>query len=67
MIIDADARPDPQVVRAIAAHFSSPRVAAVTGNPRVVERHSMLTRLQTVEFTAIVSLLRRAQRVWVGY
>lgn len=64
VIIDADARPDPQVVRAMAGHFSSPRVAAVTGNPRVVERHSMLTRLQTVEFTAIVSLLRRAQRVW---
>ncbi len=64
LIVDADARPDPQVVRAMAGHFSSARVAAVTGNPRVVERHSMLTRLQTVEFTAIVSLLRRAQRVW---
>jgi biofilm PGA synthesis N-glycosyltransferase PgaC len=64
VIIDADARPDPQVVRAMTPHFRSARVAAVTGNPRVVERHTMLTRLQTVEFTAIVSLLRRAQRVW---
>ena len=65
VIIDADARPDPHAVRALASHFTgSPRVAAVTGNPRVVERHTMLTRLQTVEFTAIVSLLRRAQRVW---
>lgn len=64
VIIDADARPDPQVLHAMVGHFGSARVAAVTGNPRVVERHSMLTRLQTVEFTAIVSLLRRAQRVW---
>ncbi|MDQ3616760.1 MAG: glycosyltransferase [Actinomycetota bacterium] len=65
VIIDADARPDPQVLRVMIGHFtSSPRVAAVTGNPRVVERHNFLTRLQTVEFTAIVSLLRRAQRVW---
>lgn len=65
VIIDADARPDPHAVRALVTHFtSSPRVAAVTGNPRVVERHTLLTRLQTVEFTAIVSLMRRAQRVW---
>jgi biofilm PGA synthesis N-glycosyltransferase PgaC len=64
VIVDADARPDPKVLRAMVPHFRSARVAAVTGNPRVVERHSMLTRLQTVEFTAIVSLLRRAQRVW---
>ena len=65
VIIDADARPDPHAVRALVSHFTgSPRVAAVTGNPRVVERHTLLTRLQTVEFTAIVSLLRRAQRVW---
>lgn len=65
VIVDADARPDPQLVRAMVGHFTdSPRVAAVTGNPRVVERHSLLTRLQTVEFTAIVGLLRRAQRVW---
>lgn len=65
VIIDADARPDPQVLWAMVGHFvTGPRVAAVTGNPRVVERHTLLTRLQTVEFTAIVGLLRRAQRVW---
>jgi biofilm PGA synthesis N-glycosyltransferase PgaC len=36
----------------------------VTGNPRVVDPNTFLAKLQTLEFTSIVSILRRAQRVW---
>ncbi|MBZ8141093.1 poly-beta-1,6 N-acetyl-D-glucosamine synthase [Rubrivivax gelatinosus] len=64
MGLDADAEPDPQMLRYIVPHFDSPRVAAVTGNPRVRNTGSFLARLQAVEFSSIVSLLRRAQRVW---
>jgi len=64
LIIDADAAPDPQILRWMVPHFASPRVAAVTGNPRVANRDTFLSRLQVVEFTSIVSLLRRAQRIW---
>jgi biofilm PGA synthesis N-glycosyltransferase PgaC len=64
LIMDADAAPDPQILRWIVPHFASPRVAAVTGNPRVANRDTFLSRLQVVEFTSIVSLLRRAQRIW---
>ncbi len=64
LIMDADARPDPLILRWLVPHFRYPRVAAVTGNPRVANRHSFLAKLQLLEFASIVSLLRRSQRVW---
>ena len=64
LVLDADASPDPQILRWIVPHFESPRVAGVTGNPRVANRDTLLSQLQLVEFSSIVSLLRRAQRVW---
>lgn len=64
LVVDADACPDRMLLRHLVPHFESARVAAVTGNPRVVERHTFLAKLQVMEFTSIVSLLRRAQRVW---
>jgi biofilm PGA synthesis N-glycosyltransferase PgaC len=62
--MDADAAPDPQILRWMAPHFQSARVAGVTGNPRGHNSETFLAQLQMVEFTSIVSLLRRAQRVW---
>jgi len=64
LTIDADAVVDPQILRNVVPHFSSPRVAAVTGNPRVSNRRTLLSKIQLIEFTSIVGLLRRAQRVW---
>ncbi|MHB2024112.1 MAG: glycosyltransferase family 2 protein [Mycobacteriales bacterium] len=65
VVIDADARLHDNALRYIVPHFVRlPRVAAVTGNPRVSNRTNVVTELQTLEFTSIVSLLRRAQVVW---
>lgn len=64
LIMDADAYPDPMILRALVPHFRTARVGAVTGNPKVANRDSFLSKLQIIEFTSIVSLLRRAQRVW---
>jgi biofilm PGA synthesis N-glycosyltransferase PgaC len=64
LIMDADAIPDPQILRYVVPHFKYPRVGAVTGNPRVFNRDKLLGKLQAIEFTAIISLQRRAQRVW---
>lgn len=64
LIIDADASLDPDILRYIVPHFRFPRVAAVTGNPRVANRKSFLGKLQSIEFSSIISLQRRAQRVW---
>lgn len=63
-IMDADAQPAPDILRHLVPHFDSPRVGAVTGNPRVRNRSKLLARLQAIEFTSIVSLQKRAQRVW---
>ena len=62
--LDADAEPDAQLLNWIVPHFDSPRVAAVTGNPRVRNTLTFLARIQSVEFSSIISLLRRAQRIW---
>src|SRR3990172_1081995 len=64
LTIDADAVVDTRILRYLVPHFSSARVAAVTGNPRVSNRRTLLSKIQLIEFTSIVGLLRRAQRVW---
>lgn len=64
LCLDADAEPDAQLLRYIVPHFDSARVAAVTGNPRVRNTETFIARLQAIEFSSIISLLRRAQRVW---
>jgi biofilm PGA synthesis N-glycosyltransferase PgaC len=64
MCLDADAEPEPDMLRWVVPHFDSPRVAAVTGNPRVKNTDTFLARLQAIEFSSVISLLRRAQRVW---
>ena len=43
---------------------SGPRVGAVTGNPRIRNRSSMLGRLQVGEFSSIVGMIKRAQRTY---
>lgn len=63
-IMDADAVPEPDILKYLVPHFKSPRCGAVTGNPRVANRDSFLAKLQAIEFASIISLMRRAQRVW---
>jgi poly-beta-1,6-N-acetyl-D-glucosamine synthase len=61
---DADALLSPEALRWIAWHFeSSPRVGAVTGNPRVLNRTSLLGKIQIGEFATIIGLIKRTQRL----
>lgn len=63
--IDGDAILDHYAVTWIMSHFvNSPRVGAVTGNPRIRTRSTLLGRIQVGEFSAIVGLLKRAQRIY---
>ena len=62
--IDADALLDPNALTWLMSHFQSPRVGAVTGNPRVRNRATLLGRLQRGEFSSIVGLIKRAQRTY---
>ena len=60
--IDGDARLDPCALNWLVRHFDEPDVAAVTGNPRVRNRSTLLGRIQVGEFSSIVGLIKRAQR-----
>ncbi|WP_429001525.1 poly-beta-1,6-N-acetyl-D-glucosamine synthase [Xanthomonas arboricola] len=63
--VDADAILDPNATRWMVGHLiSGPRVGGVTGNPRVRNRTTLMGRMQVGEFSAIVGLIKRAQRVY---
>ncbi|MDI6860435.1 MAG: glycosyltransferase [Caldisericia bacterium] len=63
VVIDADTILDKDSLKYVAHHFKKiPRLAAVTGNPRVLNRTNILTYIQTAEFSSIISLLKRSQR-----
>ena len=63
--IDGDALLDVNATGWIMQHFvASPRVGAVTGNPRVRTRSTLLGKIQVGEFSSIVGLIKRAQRIY---
>ncbi|SNS88891.1 poly-beta-1,6-N-acetyl-D-glucosamine synthase [Pseudomonas segetis] len=44
--------------------IENPRVGAVTGNPRIRTRSTLVGRIQVGEFSSIIGLIKRAQRVY---
>jgi poly-beta-1,6-N-acetyl-D-glucosamine synthase len=61
--IDGDALLDRHAAHWLVRHFvASPDVAAVTGNPRIRNRSTLLGRVQVGEFSSIVGTIKRAQR-----
>lgn len=63
--IDGDALLHPNAVAWMMFHLSSGnRVGAVTGNPRILNRSTLLGKLQVGEFSSIIGLMKRAQRVY---
>jgi biofilm PGA synthesis N-glycosyltransferase PgaC len=61
--IDGDALLDAECAHWMVRHFmDDPRVAAVTGNPRIRNRSTLLGRLQVGEFSSIVGMIKRAQK-----
>ncbi len=63
--IDGDALLDHNAIPLFIQHFlSESRVGAVTGNPRIRTRSTLLGRLQVGEFSSLVGLIKRAQRVF---
>ncbi len=65
LCIDGDALLAPEAANWIMRHFlSGPRVGAVTGNPRIRTRSTLLGKIQVGEFSAIIGLIKRAQRIY---
>lgn len=63
--IDGDALLDEYATHWLVAHLvSGRRVGAVTGNPRIRNRSTLLGRLQVGEFSSIIGIIKRAQRVY---
>lgn len=63
--IDGDVVLDPWAAHWMAWHLAtSPRVGAVTGNPRIRNRSTLLGKVQVGEFSSIIGLIKRAQRIY---
>lgn len=63
--IDGDAMLDPDAVAyLITPMLNRPRVGAVTGNPRIRTRSTLIGRIQVGEFSSIIGLIKRTQRVY---
>jgi len=63
--IDGDAMLDPDAVNFLVFPLLvAPRVGAVTGNPRIRTRSTLVGRIQVGEFSSIIGLIKRTQRVY---
>jgi biofilm PGA synthesis N-glycosyltransferase PgaC len=63
--IDGDSILDPNAITWMMYHFlTGPRVGAVTGNPRIRNRSTLLGKIQIGEFSAIVGMIKRSQRIY---
>ncbi len=58
--IDADTTLRQGTIEKLARHFADPRVGAVSGNVRVGNRGTWLTRFQAIEYVCAFNLERRA-------
>jgi len=62
--MDADSYLDPNALLWMMDHLITyPRVGAVTGNPRVLNRTTLLGRIQIGEYSSIIGLIKRTQRL----
>src|SRR5690606_14590126 len=63
--IDGDALlAEDAVAYLVAPLIENPRVGAVTGNPRIRTRSTLIGRIQVGEFSSIIGLIKRTQRVY---
>jgi biofilm PGA synthesis N-glycosyltransferase PgaC len=64
LVMDADCFIDRNALQFLAGHFIRyPRVGAVTGNPRIINRTSLLGKIQVGEYSSIIGLIKRSQRI----
>lgn len=65
LCIDSDAILDDAAPYYLIHHFleRGERVGAVTGNPRIRNRDTLLSKMQLVEYSSIIGSIKRTQRV----
>jgi biofilm PGA synthesis N-glycosyltransferase PgaC len=63
--VDGDALLDDYATHWLVSHLvRNQRVGAVTGNPRIRNRSTLLGKLQVGEFSSIIGLIKRAQSIY---
>jgi len=63
--IDGDALLDKNAAAyMVAPMLDNPRLGAVTGNPRIRTRSTLIGRVQVGEFSSLIGLIKRTQRVF---
>ncbi|AXK38630.1 poly-beta-1,6-N-acetyl-D-glucosamine synthase [Crenobacter cavernae] len=63
--IDGDALLEPNAPKWLVRQLiGSPRVGAVTGNPRIRNRSTLFGKVQVGEFSSIIGIIKRAQRTY---
>lgn len=65
LCIDSDALIEDSAPYYLISHFmkNGERVGAVTGNPRIRNRDTLLSRMQIVEYSSIIGSIKRTQRI----
>ncbi|XCA84143.1 poly-beta-1,6-N-acetyl-D-glucosamine synthase [Exiguobacterium mexicanum] len=65
LCVDSDAFLSEEAPYYLVRHFLNrgERVGAVTGNPRIRNRDTLLSRMQLVEYSSIIGSIKRTQRV----
>jgi cellulose synthase/poly-beta-1,6-N-acetylglucosamine synthase-like glycosyltransferase/spore germination protein YaaH/peptidoglycan/xylan/chitin deacetylase (PgdA/CDA1 family) len=58
--IDGDTIVDPEAIPRLVRHFADPKVGAVAGNVKVINRNRWLTRWQALEYITSQNLEKRA-------
>jgi len=65
--IDGDALIDPHAITWIVHRFiSNGKLGAITGNPRIRNRSSILGKIQVGEISSIVGMIKRTQSIYGG-
>ncbi|MEI7764756.1 MAG: glycosyltransferase family 2 protein, partial [Comamonadaceae bacterium] len=59
--MDGDTKLSPNALRACIRHFENPKVGAVAGNVKVINRENIWTRIQALEYVEGLAMARKAQ------
>ncbi len=59
--VDGDSKLAPNTLLNAIRHFKDPRIGAVAGNVKVINRRNLLTKLQALEYIEGLNMVRRAQ------
>ncbi len=59
--MDGDSKLSPNTLRDCIRHFDDPKIGAVAGNVKVINRDNMITQVQALEYVEGLALARKAQ------